>query len=175
MPMDEDGLQHQGYVYKGEAPWSGLPTKDSDPTVFHSTPTDNAATQICQFAGTTKQGFSIGENKRSRINVSLLLKRFMAFAKQTDGAFHIDPLNGSAQCITNPINILTKKEGVELYYKHHIVANCIREKNDVSMSKTMGEMKDISTPFRKYLNKEKFCVSQASLPLVDTMIILVMR
>jgi hypothetical protein len=38
----------------------------------------------------------------------------------------------------------------------------------------MGEMKDISTPFRKYLNKEKFTVSQAYLGLVDARIIGVM-
>jgi Fe-S cluster assembly ATPase SufC len=88
------------------------PTKDSDPAVFHAMSTDNAAPQIHQFAGTVNLGFSIGEDKRSEINVSLLLESFMAFAKQTDGAFRIDPLNGSAQCITNPRNITATKEGV---------------------------------------------------------------
>jgi hypothetical protein len=38
----------------------------------------------------------------------------------------------------------------------------------------MGDMKDVSTPFRKYLNKEKVYVSQAFLGLVDAMIIGVM-
>jgi hypothetical protein len=42
------------------------------------------------------------------------------------------------------------------------------------MSKTMGNMKDVSTLFRKYLNKEKVYVSQASLGLVDVRIIGVM-
>jgi hypothetical protein len=40
------------------------------------------------------------------------------------------------------------------------------------MSKTLGDMKDIVTPFRKYLNKEN--ASQASLGLVYARIIGVM-
>jgi hypothetical protein len=42
------------------------------------------------------------------------------------------------------------------------------------MSKMMGDMKDVSTPFWKYLNKEKVSVSRASLGLVDARIIGVM-
>jgi hypothetical protein len=38
----------------------------------------------------------------------------------------------------------------------------------------MGDMKDLTTPFQKYLNKEKVYVSQASLGLVDARIIGVM-
>jgi hypothetical protein len=146
----------------------------SDPTVFHSMHTDNSAPQIRHFAGTINLGFSIVKDKRRKINVSLLLKRFMAFAKQTDGAFRIEPLNNSAQCISNPRNIPTTKEGVELYYQHRTVANGIRGKINVSISKTMGDMKDLITPFQKYLNKEKVYVPQASLGLVDARIIGVM-
>jgi hypothetical protein len=53
----------------------------------------------------------------------------MEFAKQTNGAFCIEPLNRSAQCITNPSNIPTTKEGVELYYQHRILADGIRGKS----------------------------------------------
>jgi hypothetical protein len=109
MPMDEDGLQRQGYAYNGEEPWSAPPAKDSNPTVSYATPSNNAAPQIRQFSGTLKLGFSIGEDKRSEINVPRLLKRVMAFPAQTDGAFRIDPLNGSAQSITNPNTIPTTK------------------------------------------------------------------
>jgi hypothetical protein len=98
----------------------------------------------------------------------------MAFAKQTDGAFCIDPLNSSAQCITNPSNIPTTKEGIALYYQHRIVADGIRGEINVSMSKTMGDIKDVSTHFRKNLNTEKVYVSHASLSLVDVRIIGVM-
>jgi hypothetical protein len=75
------------------------------------------------------------------------------------------------QCIINPSNIPTTKEGVELYYQHRIVAAGIRGEINVSMSKTMGDMKYVNTPFRKYLNKENVYVSQASLGLVDVRII----
>jgi hypothetical protein len=95
MPMDKDGHQRRGYAYKGESPWSAPPVKNSDPTVLHSTTTDNTDPQIRQFAGTINVRFSIID-KWSKINVSLLRKRLMAFVKQTDGSFHIEPLNGSA-------------------------------------------------------------------------------
>jgi hypothetical protein len=88
------------------------PVKDSDPAVVHAAFSDNAAPHIRQFAGTINLGFSVGEDKRSIINVYLLLKHVMAFAKHTDGAFRIDPMNGSEQCITNPSNTPTTKEGV---------------------------------------------------------------
>jgi hypothetical protein len=42
IPMDEYGHQRSGYAYKGEAPWYVPPVKDSDATVFHSIPIDNA-------------------------------------------------------------------------------------------------------------------------------------
>jgi hypothetical protein len=174
MPMDAHGHQRQGYAYKSEAPCSAPRTKDYDPAVFHSTPTDNAAPQIRHFSGTINLGFSIGEDNRSEINASLLLKSFMAFGKQTNEDSRIKPLNGSANRITYPSNIPTTKEGVELYYQHHIVANGIRGKINISMSKTMDDMKDLGTTFRKYLNKEKVYVSQASLGLVDARIIGVM-
>jgi hypothetical protein len=57
-------------------------------------------------------GFSVSEENQNEINVSLLLKYFVLFAKQTDADFHIEQLNGSAQSITNPSNIPTNKEGL---------------------------------------------------------------
>jgi hypothetical protein len=45
------------------------------------------------------------------------------------------------------------KEEAELYYQHRIVGDGVRGKTNVAMSKTMGDMKDFATPFRKYLNK----------------------
>jgi hypothetical protein len=84
----------------------------------------------------------------------------MSFAKQPDADLRIKPLNGSAQSISNPSNIPTSKEGVELYYQHWLAADGIHL---VAMSKTMGDLKDPATPFRKYLHKEKVYVSQRHL------------
>jgi hypothetical protein len=139
--------------------------KYSDLTIFHAMASENAAPHIRQFSGTINLGSSIEEDKRSDINLYILLKRFMAFAKHNDG---------SAQCITNPSNTPTTKECIELFYQHHIVADGIRGSINVSMSKTMGNMKDVRTPFRKYLNKDKVYVYQASLGLVDGRIIVMM-
>jgi hypothetical protein len=108
------------------------------------------------------------------LNVALLLKCFISFAKQTDPDFRLEPLNGSGQCIANPSNIPTSKEGVKLYYQHRGVADGIIVKVNVTMSRTMGEMKDLSTPFRKYLNQDKVYVSPVVFGLVDTHIIGVM-
>jgi hypothetical protein len=110
MPMDEDGHKRRGYTYKCEDPWSATPANDLDATVFHSALIDNAAPKIRQFAGKINLVFFVGEDKRSKINVSRLLKRCMAFAKQTDIAFHIEPLKRNAHITTNPSNIPTTKE-----------------------------------------------------------------
>ena len=98
----------------------------------------------------------------------------MTFAKQTDPEFCIEPLNGTGQSITNPSNIPTSKEGIELYYQHQAVADGIRGKLNVTMTCTIGDMKDPSTPFWKYLNQEKVYSSPAVLGLVDTRIIGIM-
>jgi hypothetical protein len=116
----------------------------------------------------------LNDDKRSEVNVSILLKRFMSYAKQTNIEFRIEPLNGSYQSITNPCNITTTEEGVELYYQHLIIGDGVREKINISMSTTLSDMKYLGTPFRKYLNKEKVYVYQASLGLVDTRIVRVM-
>jgi hypothetical protein len=174
MTMDGDGHQHRMHAYKGEAPWLAPPSNESDATVFHAKLTDNADPQIRQFAGTINPGFSLSKDTRNEINVYLLLKWFTSFAKQTDAAFHIKPLNGSARSITNPSNIPTTKEGVKLYYQHRIVADGIRGEINVAMSKNMGDMKDLATPFSKYLDKETVDASRASLSLVDSRIIGVM-
>jgi hypothetical protein len=113
-------------------------------------------------------GFAVNEDKRNDINVSL------SFAKQTDANFCIKTLNGSAHSISNPSNIPTFQKGVELYYQHRIVEDGICGKINAVMSKMMGNLKDPETPFRKYLNKEVFNVSQASLGLIDAIIIGVM-
>jgi hypothetical protein len=98
----------------------------------------------------------------------------MSFAKQTDPDFRVEPLNGQGQCISNPSNISTSKDGMELYYQHRLVTDGIQVKINVTMSRTVGERKDPATPFRNYLNQEKVYVSPAFLGLVDTRIIGVM-
>jgi hypothetical protein len=74
----------------------------------------------------------------------------------------------------NPSNIPSSKDGIDLYYQHRDVADGIRGKVNVTMYLTMGELKYIPTPVRKYLNQDKVYVSPAVLGLVDTHIIGVM-
>jgi hypothetical protein len=93
------------------------------------------------------------EAKRDYMNVSLLVKFFMSFfVKQTDNNLRIDPLDGSAQNITNQSNIPTNKEGVDHNFQHRSVSDRIRGKINVTMSKTLGDKTYFSTPLRKYLN-----------------------
>jgi hypothetical protein len=101
-----------GQRMRTKCPWSSPPPKDYDATVFNDKPIDNAASQISQFTGTINLNFSISEDKRNEINVSLLLKCCMSFAKQTDADFLIEPINGGAKSIINPSNIPTTKEGL---------------------------------------------------------------
>jgi hypothetical protein len=145
-------------------------TYEADAMVFNGVSTSAAPPKVRRFVVTINLGVSIHENMRSDTDVAILLRRFVDFAKQTNTEFHIEPLNGSAQCMTNPSNIPTKKEVVYLYYQHRVVADVIRGKLNV----TMDEMKDPATPFRKYLNQDKVYVSPAALGLVDKQIIGVM-
>jgi hypothetical protein len=85
-----------------------------------------------------------------------------------------ETLNGILQSITNLSNIPMTKKGIELYYQHHIIGDGVRGKINVAMSTTMGDMKDIVNPFRKYINKLKVYVSQSSLGLVDAILFSVM-
>jgi hypothetical protein len=98
----------------------------------------------------------------------------MSYAKQTDPKFRLEPLNGSGQCITNPSNITSSKDGIYIYYQHRVVANGIRVKIYVIISRTMGKLKDMSTPFRKYLNQDKVYVSPAVIGVIINRIIGVM-
>jgi hypothetical protein len=95
----------------------------------------------------------------------------MSYDKQTDTEFRLEPLNGSGQRITNPSNIPSSKDDINLYYQQKVIADGIIGKVKVTMSRTMGELKDMSTPFRKYLNQDNIYVSPAVLGLIDTHII----
>jgi hypothetical protein len=95
--------------HKGASPWAAPPAVEADDTVFHTDSIVNAPPKVHHFVGTINLGFAVTESKDSGINVAILLKRIMAFAKHTDPDFRIDPLSGSGQCITNPSNIPTSK------------------------------------------------------------------
>jgi hypothetical protein len=152
----------------------GIPPHPKKPMLLSSTPLSpqTPPPKVHHFVGTINLGFAVPESKKGTLNVSLLLKCFMSYAKHHE--FRLEPLNCSGQCITNPSNIPTSNDGIELYYQHRVVADGIRGKVNVTMSRTMGEMKDISTPFRKYLSQDKVYVSPALLGLVNTRIIGIM-
>jgi hypothetical protein len=150
------------------------PTAEAGATVFHAAPMPNAPPKVCHFVGTINLGFAVPKSKRSNSNISILLKRLMAFDKQTNPNVCIEPLNRSDKCITNPSNVTTSKEGIELYYQHRVIADSIRCKINIIMTHTMGEMKDPTTPFREYLNQDKVYVLPAVPGLVDTCIIVIM-
>jgi hypothetical protein len=162
------------FKYKYDSPWVSHPAQEADAMVFHVSKTTKAPPIVRYFVGTINLGFAISETKKGTLNFSLLIKRFMSFAKQTDMEFRLEPLNGSGQCITNPSNIPNSKDGIDIYYQDRVVADGIHGKLNVTMSRMMGDMKYMSTPFRKYLNQYKVYVSPAVLGLVDTRIIGVM-
>jgi hypothetical protein len=80
MALDGDTDTRTSYVYKGETPSSSPPTNESD-GIFHAAHIDNAAPCIRQFAGTFDLGFTLNDDKCSEVNVSILLKRCMSYAK----------------------------------------------------------------------------------------------
>jgi hypothetical protein len=66
---------------------------------FHADSNSNDRSKVRQFVGTLNLGVAIPEARRSEANVYIIIKRLMAFAKQTDPDFRIEPINISASPI----------------------------------------------------------------------------
>jgi hypothetical protein len=88
------GLTPPHFDYKGDSPWAAPPADEADAAVFHENALSNAPTKVRHFLGTMNLGFAIAESKRNETNVAILLKKCMAFTKQTDPDVRIDPLSG---------------------------------------------------------------------------------
>jgi hypothetical protein len=178
LSADRDDKSHEStnrLKYKGASPWAPPPpSQRSRCYCLSRCCRPKRSPKVHHFVGTINLGFAVPESKKGIINVSLLLKRIMSNAKQTDHEFFLEPLNSSGQYITNPSNIPSSKDGIELYYQHRVDADGIRGKVNVTMSSIMGELKDMSTPFRNYLNQDKVYVSLAVIGLVNTRIIGIM-
>jgi hypothetical protein len=112
------------------------------------------------FTGTLEIGFSIG--MANGINVSALLNRFLSFTLKTDTEFHILPLEEGNQSIAWPNGIPPSKKGIDLYFQHNTVKDGVRGKINVTMSKSIGKIKEIHSAFRAYLNNEKVYASQVA-------------
>jgi hypothetical protein len=97
----------------------------------------------------------------------MLLKHLLSFVFKTDKDLRIQPLQGGDQSIAWPNFIPATKEGIDLYLKHNVVKDGYRGNINVTKPKSIGKMKDNTSIFRSYLNKEKFYASQAPLVLVD--------
>jgi hypothetical protein len=119
MDLSEDADDHiahppSRFQYKGTSPWTAPPVVEADATFFHADTVTNVSPKFRHFVGTINLGFAIIEYKRSETNVAILIKQCVAFAKQIDPYFRIEPLSGNGQCISNPSNIPTSKEGMDL-------------------------------------------------------------
>jgi hypothetical protein len=153
--------------YNGATPWS--PPQNADELIFHEPAKQVEAPLVRSFTGTLETGFSIGS--AVDVSISVLLKRFLLYALKNDPDFHIILLKGGNQIIAYPNGIPTTKEGIDLYLEHNIVKDGVRGNITVTMMKSIGQMKDMGSAFRTYLNKEKVYVSQAALGLFDARII----
>jgi hypothetical protein len=75
------------FNYTGDSPWAPPPEVKADATVCHADVLSNSPPKVIHFVGTMNLGFAIAESKRNEMNVSILFKHFMDFAKQTDPDF----------------------------------------------------------------------------------------
>jgi hypothetical protein len=133
--------------YNGEIPWA--PPPNADDSVFHETATVGDAPIVRSFTGTLEIGFTLTSTEE--VNVSTLLKRFLSFALKTDKGFRIQPLQGGDQSIAWPNDIPVTKEGINLYFKHKVVKDGVRGEINITMSKSIGQMKENTSIFRTYL------------------------
>jgi hypothetical protein len=164
--LRESTIKHSKF-YNGATPW--IPPQNADEAIFHEPAKQAEAPLVRSFTETLQIGFSIGSSVD--INVSALLKRFLSCALKTDPDFRILPLQGGNQSISKPNGIPTTKEGIDLYFQHKTVKDGVRGKITITVLKSIGQMKDMGSAFRTYLNKEKVYVSQAALGLFNARII----
>jgi hypothetical protein len=159
---------------QGSTPLGNSQTNKSDGNVFHEEPIVDLDPKTHQFVGIMNLGFSIDEDTRSDAPTSPIIKRCVSFVNKTDPEFRLEPLNGSSDCINHPSNIPTTNTGVDMYYQHQSISDDIKVNINVTMPVSMGITKGPSSPFSKYLNKEKIYGTHASLRLIDSHIIGVM-
>jgi hypothetical protein len=97
---------------------------------------------VRNFTGTLEIGFSIVSS--ADVNISVLLKRFLSYALKTNPEFHILPLQGRDQSIAYPNGIPAAKEGIDFYFQHKMGKDGVRGKINVTMTKSIGQMKDMN-------------------------------
>jgi hypothetical protein len=85
--------------YKGASPCPPQPKKQTLLSFTRLSLQMPPPPKARNLVGTINLGFAVPESNKGTMNVSLLLKRFMSYAKQTDPEFLLEPLNGSGQCI----------------------------------------------------------------------------
>jgi hypothetical protein len=123
--------------YNGTTPW--YPPPNADDSIFHDTVKTAEPPMIRIFTCTLEIGFMTGTTYT--INVCTLLKRFFSFALKTDRDFRTQSLQGGDQSIAWPNMTPVTKEGIDLYFQHKIVKYGVRGKINVTMSKSIGQMK----------------------------------
>jgi hypothetical protein len=118
--------------------------------VFHKTATAGDAPIIWSFTGKLEIGFTVPSTEE--VNSSTLLQ-------------------GGDQIISWPNGIPATKEDIDLYFKHKVAKDGVRGKMNITMSKSIGQMKENTSIFRTYLKQEQVYVSQASLGIVDARLV----
>jgi hypothetical protein len=122
------------------------PPPNADDSIFHTTTTTSAYPMVRSFTGTLKIGFTV--TSTDEVNISTLLKLFLYFALKTDKDFQIQPLLGGDRSIAWPNGIPGTKEGIDLYFKHKVAKYGVKGKINVTMTKSIGQMKENTSLFR---------------------------
>jgi hypothetical protein len=153
--------------YNGDTPRA--PPPNADDSVFHETAMVGDAPIVMSFPGTLKISYTVTSTEE--LNISTLLKSFLSFALKTYKDIRIQPLHGGDQIIAWSIVIPDTKEVIELYCKHKVVNDGVRGKINITISKSIGKMKENISVFRSYLKIKIKYASQASLGLIDVRLI----
>jgi hypothetical protein len=156
--LDKENSNKRNKSYNGATPWS--PPHNIDESVLHAPAKKVETPLVRRFTVTIDIGFSIGSYVD--VNVSVLLKIFLSYALKTHPRFRILPLQGGNQSIAYPDDTPNTKEGIDLYFQHKIVKYGVRGKINVTMEKSIGQMKYMNSAFRSYLNREKVYGSQSA-------------
>jgi hypothetical protein len=141
--VDMDSSNKLHTFYNGATPWS--PPQNEDESIFHEPVKQVGAPLVRSFTGTLEIGFSIGS--AVNVDVSVMLKLFLSYVQKTDPNFRILPLKGGNQSIFYSNGIPTTKEGIDLYFQSKIGKDGVGCKITVTMSRSIGQVKDMGSTF----------------------------
>jgi hypothetical protein len=96
-------------------------------------------------------------------NVARGLTQFISAALAIDKDFCLLPLGGQYNNLCIPTDVPNSKEGIKKYFRHIVSVNNVAGSIKIQTKFSISQLKQPSSTFRQYLNKERVHTNSAQL------------